>query len=762
MVAGLVALSACLLSTWGLFDPAEDALTSWRAKSLASQPTGETVIVEIDARSIAELKSWPWPRRYHADIVRKLHDSDASIIAFDVDFSARSDSGDAEFAAAIREAGHVILPVFEQRSSGRADDRSYITSRPNAAFSDAWVGGVNIFPDEDGVVRAYPAATYIEGAIQPSIATLLAEKDGLSDRSFQPDWAIDVDRIPRLSFVDLLQGRVPAESLHGKRILIGATAIELGDRYAVPRYGVLPGVVVQALAAESLLQDRAISHTGFLVTLLGALVIALLLEPRPLERPVRYGLLCACVVVVIFALPLLVQRQFPLSINSSAWLFTAFAIAAIQAMVEARRRLRLRAELDADSGLPNRSMLEKRLTEANAGSRVLVTAGIERFEAIRDGIGLAATNEMICNTAKSIARHVDSPIYRIAPDVLAWLMSDKEDPETAPSLNDVQSALRNPVITTAGPIDVTLSLGLARGDSGQVAVLRIEHAQSAIRRARSLGKSREWYSASDPQLRRELSMMSELRGAMEHGRLSLVYQPKLSLATGRIADAEALIRWSDADGHQLPPDRFIPLAEATGVIHEVTAFALQAAANDLKRWARNGTVMRVAVNVSALDLTGPDFVEKVIGILSHTGVPPEQLTLEITESALMRSATDVAAMLTSLRERGIRLSVDDYGTGQSTLSYLKHLPVHELKIDKAFVTSLGHNENDRIMVRSTIDLAHELGLEVVAEGIEDGQTLEVLRQLGCDYAQGYFISPPVRPDELITLVSQSATWSYVA
>ncbi len=402
------------------------------------------------------------------------------------------------------------------------------------------------------------------------------------------------------------------------------------------------------------------------------------------------------------------------------------------------------------------------MNEGGAVSQVLVTAGIERFEAIRDGIGLAATNDMIGNVAERIGRHVEGPVYRIAPDVLAWLMSDEESLEALPSLDNVQSALRDPVATAAGSVDVTLTLGLARDDATQLAVLRIEHAMSAIRSARSLGKAREWYSGTDPHLRRELSMMSELREAMENGRLALAYQPKLSLKTGRIADAEALIRWSDPDGRVRPPDMFIPLAEATGVIHEVTTFALQAAARDLKRWARKGLVLRAAVNVSALDLAAPGFAEKVLGILGNTGVPPTQITLEVTESALIRSAADVAATLSSLRECGIRLSVDDYGTGQSTLSYLKHLPVHELKIDKTFVTSLAHSENDRIMVRSTIDLAHELGLQVVAEGIEDKETLDVLRQLGCDYAQGYFISPAIAPDDLIRLVAQTGDLRSVA
>ena len=448
-----------------------------------------------------------------------------------------------------------------------------------------------------------------------------------------------------------------------------------------------------------------------------------------------------------------------ISVDSAVWLFIALVLAGLQAAIEARRRLRLRAELDADSGLPNRSMLEKCLNNSEAASGLLVAASIERFETIRDGIGLAATNEMIRKVAETIGKQV-GPVYRLAPDVLGWLVVDEGI--FGASLHRVQSAFREPVVTKEGPIDVTLTAGLARNDRAQPAVLLIEHALSAIRTARSRGKSHDWYSGTDPQLRRQLSMMSDLRKAMAEGLLSLAYQPKLSLTTGKITDAEALIRWTEADGRSLPPDKFIPLAEATGVIHEVTLFALRAATADLRRWAEKGLVVRAAVNVSALDLNTSEFAESVLRILRDSKVLPNQLTLEVTESALIRSTAEVAATLSLLRESGIRLSVDDYGTGQSTLSYLKHLPVHELKIDKTFVSSLADDENDRIMVRSTIDLAHELGLQVVAEGIEDKPTLDVLRELGCDYAQGYFISPPIGPDEFIHLVSRPINSRYVA
>ena len=753
-LALLVAATAVVFSSAGLFDPVEDALTSSRAGILNRPSTGEVAIVEIDAKSLAELRSWPWPRRYHAEVVRKLHGAGASIIAFDVDFSARSQSGDEEFAKAIREAGHVVLPVFEQNSSGRNEDGRTLASRPDAAFSDAWVGGVNIFPDRDGMVREYPAATMIAGAIQPSIATLVAETHSMGDRSFEPDWAMDKASIPRLSFADVIAGRFSPNDIRGKRVLIGATAVELGDRYAVPRYGVVPGVVVQALAAESLLQDRAIQRTGSAVTIVGILLIVLLLAPRPLERPVRYAALCAVLLLGIAAGPIVVQSQWPVSVDSAAWLFAAFVATAVQAAVEARRRLRLRAEIDAESGLPNRSMLERALATDTGASSLLVAAAIERFETIRDGVGLSATNEMIGNAAATIATAVDALVYRIAPDVIAWIQPMDGEFE----IGSVQSAFREAVITQAGPIDVTFTLGLDRPDGSDAIVLRIERALAAVSSARSLGTPFEWYHGADPQGRRQLSMMSDLRQAMGKGRLRLAYQPKLSIDTNHIGDAEALIRWTAADGTTVSPDEFIPLAEATGVIREITIFALRSATAEIKRWALEGVRMRVAVNVSALDLAAENFAEEVEAILGSSGVPASQLTLEITESALIRSPAEAIATLKSLREKGVRLSVDDYGTGQSTLSYLKHLPVHELKIDKSFVTPLAISESDRIMVRSTINLAHELGLQVVAEGIEDQDTLDILRVLGCDYAQGYFISKPIGSDELFGLVSGPTLW----
>jgi EAL domain-containing protein (putative c-di-GMP-specific phosphodiesterase class I)/CHASE2 domain-containing sensor protein len=756
VLALIIAASVSLLALTGLFRPVEDALTSMRAQALSRPPTGQIAIVDIDAHSLAELRTWPWPRTYHAALVRRLHISGASMIAFDVDFSARSNDGDKALSSAIHEAGQVILPIFVQKETSNGQEVRLLASRPDAAFRDAWVGGVNIFPDSDGVVREYPAATFINGSVQPSIATLLAEQSGLGDRSFEPDWGIDVRSIRHYSFADVMNGVVPARVLRGKRVLIGATAIELGDRYAVPRYGVLPGVVIQALAADSLLQGRAMMRTGLAVTLAGILAIALLLAPRPLRRPFRYATLCSAVAIIVVAGPIFVECFWPLSVTSSPWILTLFVSIGTQAGVEAKRRLRFRAHFDADSGLPNRSMLEKSLGSSSATNLILATASIERFETIRDGLGLSSTNEMIGEAAERIRSLIGGAVYRIAPDVIAWVQPGAVDMQAC--IRRIRGAFRDPIVTASGAVDVALTVGLERHDGPRRAVLCIEHALAAIGTARSTGTDHAWHRASEPQIRRQLSMTGELRKAIQNGSLRLVYQPKLSLRTATITDSEALVRWHDGN-RIVPPDEFIPLAEQTGFIREITDFALRSALANLSKWAQNGLPMRVAVNVSATDLTSTDFADQVSRLLSEAGVPPSQLVLEITESALIRSPAEAIATLSELRATGIRLAVDDYGTGQSTLSYLKHLPVHELKIDKSFVTDLHDNTSDQILVRSTIDLAHELGLVVVAEGVEDQRCLDILRDLGCDYAQGYFIGKPLLPDDLFEMALLSKTVS---
>jgi EAL domain-containing protein (putative c-di-GMP-specific phosphodiesterase class I)/CHASE2 domain-containing sensor protein len=707
-------------------------------------------IVEVDAKSLAEISTWPWSRRHHAQALRKLHSSGATMVAFDVDFSSLSEkAGDREFAEALTKAQPVILPIFQQRASDDPSQEVLVRSRPAKLFDSAWVGGVNIYPEADGVVREYPAATMIGGRIQPSLAVLLAENDDFGDRAFEPDWSIDARRIPRFSFVDLVNGRVPAAALAGKRVVIGATAVELGDRYTIPRFGTVPGVVVQALAADSLLQHRALTRSGTLPSLLCAGLVALLLGAGPFARFNRtFPLAAAAALAVPLIAAVAIQARWPVSVDIAAILFCAAACIAVRVTLEVRRRVRASALVDRETGLPNELALAAALAESQGSKAVLAAAGFDRWDHIRDAIGTEALVELVLEASARVERVIGQPVYRIAPDTLAWLVPADCAPES-----DLVPLFREPVQTREGAVDLHLTIGMDGEEVGPNVQSKIERALAAIGSARAAGENCQWYQGTDPFVRRELSLMGELRRGMAQGEVSVAYQPKLDIATGAITHAEALVRWRHPTDGIISPARFVPLAESTGVIRELTAFVLRQAAADAARLKAEGTPVRIAINVSAADIGNTGFIDQVIQIIGETGIDAGGLTLEVTESAIISSPTTAIAVLTALRGHGVEIAIDDYGTGQSTLSYLKQLPVDELKIDKSFVTSVCEDENDRIMVRSTINLGHELGLRVVAEGVEDAPTLELLRSLGCDYAQGYLIGKAMPLEQLRELAA---------
>jgi EAL domain-containing protein (putative c-di-GMP-specific phosphodiesterase class I)/CHASE2 domain-containing sensor protein/GGDEF domain-containing protein len=740
----ILVLSGILFVT-GSLEPVEHRLSEVRARLLDRPPTGTVAIVEVDAKSIHAINSWPWSRRYHAALVDRLGVANVAMIAFDVDFSAHSDAaGDAAFGRSLRKVEPVILPIFQQRASAVSGDM--IKSRPADPFGSAWVGGVNIIPGLDGVVRDFPAATTINGQVQPSMAALIADNSQLGDRTFIPDWSIDVRKIPRFSFIDVIEGRVPASALAGKRVIVGATAIELGDRYAIPRFGTVPGVVIQALAAESLIQQRALNRSGTLPSFAGLILIGLLLA-RGFNRWRRgLPLIGFAVILALLGVPLLVQARTPLSIDTAPLLLAAVAGILARAIVEARHRIRIAAMHDPETGLPNARALEAALEGGFSGN--LTAGSIERFETIRGAIGTAAVGEMMVKASARIAEFAEVTVYRLAPDMLAWTSRDAANAEKLAA--EITNLFAEPVITLSGPIDVQWTFGLASASS-EGGSSTIEQALAAVNAARADGCGLSWFRDAPSNAVRDLSMMGDLRRGIESGQLFVVYQPKLSLKAVHIGDAEALVRWQHPSEGLIAPDRFLPLAEETGTVREITRFVLHRVLSDLA--APDNSALRASINVSAADIGDASFADEVIRAVSASGVTPDRLTLEITESAIIRSKNTALQVLERLREHGVKLSIDDYGTGQSTLSYVRTLPINELKIDKTFVTSLRDNQGDRIMVRSTIDLAHALGLTVVAEGVEDWDTAKLLCDLGCDYAQGFAIGRGLSIEEFRSMAA---------
>jgi EAL domain-containing protein (putative c-di-GMP-specific phosphodiesterase class I) len=313
------------------------------------------------------------------------------------------------------------------------------------------------------------------------------------------------------------------------------------------------------------------------------------------------------------------------------------------------------------------------------------------------------------------------------------------------------AALEEPFVLHGLTVHLEASVGVALyPEHGDGVEILMQRADVAMYVAKGSTSSHEVYaSRHDRHSASRLALLGELRHAIDGDEFVLHYQPKASLRTGRVDGVEALVRWEHPERGLVPPDEFIPLAESTGLMRRLTMFVLRESLEQLARWHALGfTELHTAVNLSARSLIDLELADEIQQLLLDAGVPAEKLTLEITETQMMADTSRTLVVLERLNDLGVQISIDDFGTGYSSLTYLKRLPVHEVKIDRSFVDTMSSDDANATIVRSIIDLGRNLSLRVVAEGVEDGITWETLAALDCDVAQGYFLSKPIPPDRL--------------
>ncbi len=739
-ILGIALVVGTVVASTRIGEAADRMLDTARFDVATRRASGHVAIVEMDAASVAAIRRWPWSRSHYARVVDALRRAGAASIVFDVDFSTGSDAaGDAAFAASLRRAdGIVTLPTFGQQA-GTGSART-IDALPIPMLRETTsLASVSIAPDSDGVVRAMPLATMTAGVPRPTLSAYIAGRSGAADRTFPIDMAIDPATIPRLSFVAIERGGFDAAAVSGRNILIGATAIEMGDRYAVPVWGVLPGVVVQALAAETLLRGVPLAGDGAWPMLLAAMFVIALLTRRSLRAVLGTGFsgMVAIVVAVLIA-----QHRFghlyPIA-GSLALLGTAMAGAAARHVAT---RFQSQRTTDEATGLPNRHALPA----ATQGS--LIVARLVNIDGLAAVLDRQSLTDAVVRTAERLRlMSADATVYRLDRHHLGFVMKDGSDPEA--QLQGLRAILLQPVEVGGRRIDVAVAVGLAEeGDTER----QVADAMLAADAAQRDGVFWRRAATDLDQLERQASLMGELDDALAAGQIDVFYQPKLSLAKGRPTSVEALVRWRHPARGFVGPDLFIPLAEQTDRIAPLTLYVVERVLADIATWRVLGHDLAAAINISAKLLSSAVFNAAIEHLLERSGIPTSLLIFEVTESAAMSNPDQAVAALRRYRELGIAVSMDDYGTGQSTLTYLRQLPLNELKIDRSFVQFAHRNRNDAVLVRSTIDLAHDLGLTVVAEGVEDAECLEFLRAAGCDLIQGYFISRPVSLDGLLTFM----------
>jgi EAL domain-containing protein (putative c-di-GMP-specific phosphodiesterase class I)/CHASE2 domain-containing sensor protein len=727
------------------------AMTDTRALLRDQPPSGKLLLIEIDRRALRAYGHWPWARRYHGALIDRLVAAGADRVAFDIDLSTPSDPvDDRALADSLARSHHrVILGAGLERTG--PDSQTNVMPIP-AFARHVTVASIPATFDADGFVRLGRTGEIIDGKLRPSIAALLSGRQPSGPNLFRLDMSIDVGQIDRISAADIISGNFDPARVRGKRAIVGGTALELRDRVFLTRKFVspgdstgrppsyaMPGVFVHIIGAETLMNGKTPRGMGGLMPMLLSLAAVFA------AAFIRSRLIAGAAVLAMVALLLIG----PVAAESTLrWVFNVVpALAMIGAGVAMRGLVSLAQSFfdsvatNELSGLPNGHAMH---FDVRKGERVhIAVARIQDLSAITAVLGEKQAGELLRRVAERIAFIAENArVYHLNDSVFAWMIRPGSEDEAPDRFEALAAILSAPIKVGPRPIDIAMTYGLCTTEPDLNVALR--GATLAAERAAERGVRWHNYSTDDQdESSWRMSLLGELDGAIDSGQLWVAYQPKYDMKSGTVIGAEALVRWLHPERGAIRPDNFVPMAEESGRITKLTRFVLDTALGDFATITSATQRPVVAVNLSTTLLSAPNLVEVICDALWRNGVLPEQLILEVTESAAMTSDENALAVLERFRSMGIGISIDDYGTGQSTLNYLKRLPATELKIDQSFVRAIADSRSDEILVNSTIQLGHQLGMKVVAEGVETSDVLERLEAFGCDVVQGYLIGKPM-------------------
>jgi EAL domain-containing protein (putative c-di-GMP-specific phosphodiesterase class I)/CHASE2 domain-containing sensor protein len=715
--------------------PAEDFYRAVRAE-LRSRPAPQDIaMIAIDDKTLNSFDRSLPSRAEDAKLIDALASSGVNRIAFDrAHADPETPSSDALFAETLaRHEGKVSLGFAPRHEIGFQIVEE-IVPRPEFR-KHVGLAAMNGLGSPFGLSVTFPTRVDLHGQMYPSLSAFLAEYDGPTLR-YRPDYAFDPVSVPTFSYIDVVEGRIPAEKLAGKNVIVGQAFYESADYYRLPlRDGKVPGAYFHIMGAQTLKRGVPVDLMWIPALLVAGLAIAVLVmgHKRSVQTLVLTG-------AGLLALPFLLDEIgvnidiFP-ALLALIWAgigFQRIAKKYYSSEVDAMKTSALNVENVNDEldvyalKIANLAEMSEDWSARELGEFVntLITyikgpgeAGDVAFE--RDSlVWLAPRMDTV-----SLERHADG---------LALML------KTAIS-HDWQSASSAPAIG----IDTNHALPLSQ---------RIKKAMQAADEAASRGARFIINDAAYLEARNQrLEIMRVLEKGLRERNIGVAYQPKIELASGRIVGAETLIRWKPDGEDFVNPQDLVLAAEATDRINELTLIVMEAALVDGRRAIAIDPGFKLAVNMSAKSLSDTHLLFDMMTMLGRIGFPAENLTLELTETAKLEDKL-IAPQIAALKQRGIGLSIDDFGTGQSNLEYLEKLPSSELKIDKKFVQHMSSSEESRAVVRATIEIAHSLGKVVVAEGVEDQTMADALRAMGCDQAQGFLFSRAITMSELISMM----------
>ena len=709
-----------------------------RYKFFAHPAPTEMMLVSLDSGQPASPSLPSASTRQQAQLVDKLVAGGAQHIFLDFPYVTGNDPvGDQELYHAIARAGDRLTMVNRaktNRRTGRSDLTSPDFKVPQGTrlAGSAWY--VNVF----GYAIGSPPTIGWGATSAPAVATIGAITT-LTGGSVIPDFSVDPGSIPVVNAQTLLTGESGQQSVRGRNAFVTSTNQNIGSAVGYFGNGWVPSAKLDIASIEGAAQP-AVPIGGMPILAVFCCMITLAQKSKPGRRKLAtYAAVVAAVVLLPIALA---ELHFVADIGVTA--FAASIYGPMRLWTKWRQRVQMTS---SDSGLPNVDALASR--GVRPGQDV-VAASVGQYEQMLASL----PQELHGECARQIARRLslassDAEIYDAGGGHFVWINEPCGDEALIAHFEGLKALLAAPVLVAGHVLDTNVHFGVDR--NGEIPVIsRIRSAMASSTEAQGNGKLyAEFGQQRMAEASWELSLHARIDEGLKNGDIWVAYQPKLDLRLNRVTGAEALIRWNDPVRGPIPPDAFILQAERAGRIDTITYWVMEQAITASRELERQYGPVQISVNLSAWMADQPSLIRNVADIIRATRFDCRKMTFEVTETFSMVNRDMAKKNLSALRAMGFPLSIDDFGTGQAGLAYLSEIPSDEIKLDKRFIQAILTNPRDRTIVASVIDLAHALGQKVVAEGVEDLPTLNALRDMGCDIAQGYHIARPTRLDELL-------------
>ena len=705
--------------------------------------SGDIVVVGIDDRSLTESRGGEFTRHDHARLIRAIDRANPKRLLIDFDYERPDNNGGlTQITAAVRAMGDRVVLAVPTRSVPGTD--RLVTIFPDPSFGDEAKRASIAWEYQYWQVWDVPLMYRAEGQLLPSFSAIMANKSASEPKQFRIDFSYRVASIQQYSAIDVINGKVGAKELAGKDVIFAPTALRLEDRHYLPGHDITPGAYIHLLAAETLRRGDPV-NLGWIPLL--ALTVLLSLPALFRRKTGWFSYFALSLAVLVVGAQMLLATQL-VTVSTGAAIF--FLIAIGSSVSRARRRNSAQRE-NPVSGLPNFEALRN---QSPFGSATVVAAKVVNFEdlaAFIPGDGIGKLVEQVTRRLQLASQ--GTTLHHDLDGTFAWLVPYYQHSQIEGQLAGLAALFNAPLTIGELRIDVAVAFGVNdefEGSNAQRLAAALVAAERAIR-TRALWT--KYVPRQKDDAGWQLSFHSQLEDALTGGDIWVAFQPQYSLATGQLVGVEALARWTHPTRGPIPPDEFIVQAEKSQDIYRLTLFVMDQAIRSAAQLHERGHRINMSVNLSAALLDHSDLVGTIRVMLTAHHLPPETLTIEITETAQIENSRQARQTLAQLRRSGIRLSIDDYGTGQSNLEYLTEIEADEIKIDKRFVMTMRDSQRNLEIVKSTIDLAHRLGAVAVAEGIEDAATVALLSELGCDVGQGYHLGKPQLFAELAAMLA---------